>query len=335
MYIFVDESGTFTAPKSAEADSWCIVAAYVSPEKDQDRLNRLVEQLRQDCGGGLEVKMNQIGEARYIRFLQDLSKLSGLAFAAAVDVSLHSPEGVAAHQKSQADKVVEHRGKVVSAHMRDQMTALSESIRTLPLQLYTQLQCQVELFHKVLCRAPLYYSQHVPETLALLSWRIDQKGTIPTTYEEAFRTILPASLQSKSLQEPMLELVGGNYEHFKRFEFAEGEFPTYLEKDYGIKTSGDGLDVGRMVREDFQLVDSKDVPGVQVADLLASGLRRLFRGRFERSHEVALGIGANMLTGLRDEPQVHLITLFDEATVTARTAELLTLLARKAKPLVP
>lgn len=334
MYIFVDESGTFTAPTSAAPDSWCVVAAYTSPETDQVRLNALVRQLRTDCGVETEVKLNQVSEARYIRFLRDLSRLNGLAFAVAVDVSLHSAAGVSAHRDAQADKVIEHRAKLIHAMARDSLTSISDSIRSLPLQLYTQLQCQVELFHKVLARAPLYYSQHKPEALAQLSWRVDQKNTIPTAYEGAFKAILPAFLQSKSLREPMIKLVEGNYESFKRFEFPAGQYPTYLEEHYGIKTRGDGMNVGQMVKEDFQLVDSTAVTGVQVADLIASGLRRLFRGKFERTHEIALGLGANMVSELRGEPIVRLISLTATAPVSDRSAGLLERLAKTSKPLV-
>lgn len=334
MYIFVDESGTFTTPASAPIDSWCVVAAYTSPEKDQDRLTALVAKLREDQGAATEVKLHQLSETRYIRFLRDLSRLNGLVFAVAVDVSLHSETAVVAHRDAQADKVIEHREKMIHAQARDSLTALSESIRSLPVQLYVQLQCQVELFHKVLTRATVYYSQHWPETLASLRWRVDQKDTIPTAYEIAFRTILPAVLQTKSLRDPMIQLVEGDYSYFQRYEFPVGQYPTYLQEEYGIESSGKGMNVGQMVREDFQLVDSNQVPGVQVADLISSGLRRLLRGGFTRSHEVALGLGENMLSILRGETQIGLVSLAHISPVSDRTAATLERLARKTKPLV-
>lgn len=334
MYIFVDESGTFTTSTSAPVDSWCVVVAYLSPEKDQDRLTALVAQLRKDHGDVAEVKLHQFSEARYIRFLRDLSRLNGLVFAVALDVSLHPEVAVVAHRAAQADRVIEHREKMIHAQARDSLTALSESIRSLPAQLYTQLQCQVELFHKVLTRATVYYSRHWPESLANLRWRVDQKDTIPTAYEIAFRTILPAVLQTKSLRDPMIQLVEGDYSFFQRYAFPAGQYPTYLEEHYGIESSGQGMNVGQMVREDFQLVDSKEVSGVQVADLISSGLRRLLRGGFTRSHEVALGLGENMLSILRGETQIGLVSLAHVSPVSVRTAATLKLLARKAKPLV-
>lgn len=335
MFIYVDESGTFAASGVKPEDSWCVVAAYVSPESDAERVEKLIEGVRADCGEGGEVKIHQIDESRYIRFLRDCSRLSGLLFAVGVDISLHSEEKVAAHQRAQADKIIEHREKLQHELPRTQLTELREELLRLPLQLYTQLQSQIELFHAVLSRAPLYYSQHKPEALGKLSWRVDQKDTIPTRYEKAFRALLPSSLQSKSLREPMIALVEGNYEYFRRFEFPAGEYPTYLEDHYGIKTNGSGLHVGKMVTEDFNLVDSNVFAGVQIADLMASGLRRLMRGRFERSHEVALLLGSNMAQELRrDRPVVRLISLDTVASASERTARLLGLMKDRAKPLV-
>lgn len=82
--------------------------------------------------------------------------------------------------------------------------------------------------------------------------------------------------------------------------------------------------MGEMVSEDFQLVDSDLFAGVQIADLMASGLRRFMRGGFERSHEVALLFGSNMLQELdRDRLVVRLISLDGVATVSERSAHLL------------
>lgn len=332
LYIFVDESGTFTT--SPETDSWCVVAAFALPESKETKLERLFSELKADRDNAGEVKLRDLTEARYIRFLRDLSRLGGLAFAVAVDVSLHSETAVAAHRDAQANKVLEHREKMIHASAKDSLTRLGEAIRTLPVQLYTQLQCQVELFHKILSRAPVYFSQHAPSALEYFRWRIDQKDTIPTAYELAFKTILPASLQSKSLREPMIMLAEGDYSFFKRFDFPPGEYPVYLAEQYGVETSGNGANLKQMLIEDFELVDSKLIPGVQAADLLASGIRRLMRGGFQRSHEIALLLGANMLSGLKDEPQVKLVSLAQTSGTSTQTAKLLEVMARTSKPLV-
>ena len=308
MNIFVDESGTFRA--SPNVDAWCTVVAYSSPETDRRPLERLVGTLRADCSNGAEAKLRDIPEPRYARFLLDLSRLRGIAFAVAVDAHLHTDESLRKHQVGQADKVIEHIEKMHYPEARRGLQELADAIRSLPLQLYAQLVCQVELFHKVITRSVTYYAQRQPPTLGSFRWRVDRKDTIPTAYETAFLRILPALLQTKSLREPMLMLTeSANYNFFKRFEYAPGQAPTYLRDDYGIDFDNSPVNIGKMVRDDFQLVDSARVAGVQIADLLASGLRRVMRGNFNDPTRIATLIGATMLQEVHRQPPVQLVAL--------------------------
>lgn len=307
MNIFVDESGTFRT--SPHPDSWCTVVAYVSPEIDRRRLDRLVGALRAECASGREAKLRNVAEARYAKFLSDLARLNGVAFAVAVDAHQHSECALELHRDSQARAALEHIDKMLHPTGREAVQRVSDAIRSLPVQLYAQLVCQVELFHKVITRAITYYAQRFPATLRSLRWRVDRKDTIPTAYENTFRMILPALLQSKSDRDPMLMLKGADYSHFRRFEYAPGEAPTYLKDDYGIDYGEDVVDVGKMVKDDFQLVDSNNVPGVQVADLLASGLRRVMRQKFDAPERIATLIGENMVQEADRQPPVRLISL--------------------------
>lgn len=254
MHIFVDESGTFT--HSGNLNSWCVVAAYVALEHKRRDIHELMFRVRAVGNHGAETKLKHLSEDQYVWFLTELRKLEGLAFAVAVDIGLHRPEEVAQHRDGQADKVVEHRAKMIHESARRGLDDLSNQIRTLPTQLYTQLVCQLELFHKVLTRAPLYFVQRHPPALANFRWRLDRKAKAPTAYEEAFRMILPAILQTMSLADPMIMLEGADYRYFSRFDYPSGEEPTYLKDVYGIETKGDskGLsNIGKMIREDFQL----------------------------------------------------------------------------------
>lgn len=332
LNIFVDESGTFRT--SPHPDSWCTVVAYVSPEIDRAPLERLVGQLRIDCAGGKEAKLNDVSEDRYARFLSDLSRLHGIAFAVAIDAHLHTDAALQTHRDGQAGKVLENIDMMLYPQGRQAVQDLSDAIRCLPVQLYTQLVCQVELLHKVITRAITYFAQRYPATLSSLRWRVDRKDTIPTAYENAFRIILPGLLQTKSARDPMLMLKGANYEFFKRFEFASGEVPRFLKEDYGLDYGDDVADVGKMVRDDFQLVDSNDVAGVQVADLLASGLRRAMRCNFDDPARIASLLGANMLQEAHRAQPVRLIALGNgnEPIVSEQTARLLTAMTQFNRP---
>lgn len=331
MHIFVDESGTFTHSKNL--DSWCVVAAYVAVEHKRQDLHDLIYRVRAIGNHGAETKLKHLSEHQYVWFLTELRKLEGLAFAVAVDVGLHCPEAVAQHRDGQAAKVVEHRDKMIHESARRGLDDLSNEIRSLPVQLYTQLICQLELFHKVLTRAPLYFVQRHPPALAHFRWRLDRKAKAPTAYEEAFRKILPAILQSMSLDNPMLMLEGADYRHFSRFDYPPGEEPTYLKETYGIESKG-GSNIGKMIREDFKLADSATTPGIQVADLLAGGIRRLFRGEFQAEEQIALLLGANMVQQLRDETPVGMVTLDKTAVASERVAHLIRLMASSGRPML-
>ena len=68
-------------------------------------------------------------------------------------------------------------------------------------------------------------------------------------------------------------LNGADYSAFKRFDYGEGEAPDYLRTTYGIDIDvSDSTNIGKVVHEDLRFVDSQQEVGVQVADLLASGI---------------------------------------------------------------
>lgn len=259
--------------------------------------------------------------------------LGGLAFAVAVDVGLHRPDAIVRHQDGQANKIVEHREKMKHESARLDIDDLAAEIRSLPSQLYTQLICQVELFHKVLTRAPLYFVQRHPPTLGYFRWRLDQKAKVPTAYEKAFQKILPAILQSKSFSDPMIMLEGADYSHFSRFDYPSGEKPTYLKEQYGIDVE-EGSNIGKIVLTDFKLADSATTPGLQIADLLASGIRRLFRGGFKSEEKIAVLIGSNMVQQMQREYPIKLVSLDKTAAVSKHSAHLIHLMSSSTRPML-
>jgi hypothetical protein len=63
------------------------------------------------------------------------------------------------------------------------------------------------------------------------------------------------------------------------------------------------------IMRDSKFVRSHDVPGVQVADLLASAWRRLLRGGFEDNDGVAHLLGRLTVQRPRPNPSIHLMSL--------------------------
>jgi hypothetical protein len=291
--------------------------------------------VRRIGNNGAETKLKHLTEKQYVLFLSELNKLGGVAFVVAVDVALHSPSGVERHRNGQADKIIEHREKMIHEAARQGLTDLSNQIRSLPPQLYTQLSCQLQLFHKILTVATLYFVQRHPPALGHFRWRLDQKARVPTAYEDAFRKILPAILQTMSLEEPMIMLEGENYSYFKRFNYPKGEEPTYLQDQYGIEIrGGDVTNIGQVVRANFKLVDSAGCAGVQVADLLSSGFRRLLRGGFSDPETVARLLGGNMVQEVRNQVPVMLVSLDKTTEVSSGVAHILRIISASTRPML-
>lgn len=214
---------------------------------------------------------------------------------------------------------------------------LADELSALPLQLYTQLVLQVELVHTVLTCAPLYYVQREPIALANFRWRIDQKDRIPNRYEKTFQKILPGLLQTKSFRDPMIFLEGEDYRYFRRFEYEPGTAPTYLKDTYGLDvdtSDASHVNVGRMINDDFSYVDSQRSSGVQVADMIASGVRRVLRSNFDSPENVALALGLNMLQAPKDETTVRLLSLDQAGYPDERAADLVRLMGKYARPML-
>lgn len=335
MYIFVDESGTFTLTDRENA--WCSIAAFVLPESKRRPLDALVSDLRFKHGAGNEVKLGAIPEESFVKFLTDLEKLGGIAFALAVDVSLHRRDEIQRHHQIQVDKIRQNIDRMKYEGGRRAVADLADEISALPLQLYTQLILQVELVHTVLQYAPLYYVQRQPLALAHFRWRVDQKDRIPNRYEKAFQKILPALLQTKSLRDPMVFLEGADYRHFKRFEYEPGNAPNYLKEAYGldVDTSDENsVNVGRIINDDFCYVDSQKFSGVQVADMIASGVRRVLRSNFDSPERVALALGMNLLQAPKGETTIGLLSLDQTGRVDEKAATFVRLMGRYARPML-
>jgi hypothetical protein len=325
MHIAIDESGSFVHTDAA--DSWNDVVAYVYPESTRRALQREIDTLRRRFGRHRgEVKLGDLDEQAYVQFLRRLNELEGVCFAVATDSSLNTPDAIAQHRTRQADMILENIDRMKHQSARDGIRALADNVSRLPDQLYAQMVCQIQLVDSVLRNAILYFVQRRPVTLGAFRWRIDQKNSEITAYETAYSQVLAPFMQSRSIREPMIHLVEGDYSAFERFRFPPGEEPTYLEDEYGLEMPEGrdrSLNIGMVLREDLEFVDSRSNHGVQVADLLASGLRRCLRAEFEDNEAVAALLGGLMVRPPRDEVPVILASLGDGRVVGDAQTEVL------------
>ena len=337
MYIFVDESGSFVPPPRGQANAWNSIAAYVLPEAHRSRMSTALATLKRETHWPQsgELKLKNVGEAAYYRFLARLARLDGVLFAVLTDMATNDIAATQRHQRAQAANIVKHIDKMLHENGRAALQQLANQVAGLSAQLYVQLQCQVELIDTIARSASLYFVQRHPKTLGHFRWRIDQKNATRTKYERSFFAVTPALLQSKSLAEPWIMLKGADYSAFDRFDFLPGEEPSYLREAYGIDTGPETpMNLGKLFRENFSFVDSKQSPGVQVADLLAAGIRRTLRQGFDDNSRASRLLGSMMVEGERRCPPVKLLTLSDERVLTGDARSLVGAMAGYARPML-
>lgn len=333
MFIYVDESGSFVP--ATRNDSWCVVAGYVVPEVARKRVEQSLALLKRRLGRSIqnEVKLKDLSEANLRRFLGELGKLEATLFISAIDLGHQDPEVVVAHQAKQVESVRANRPNMLYEEGRASIDDLSGRLERLSPQLYTQMVAQIDLLDQVFRMTTLYYAQRIPATLSSFKWRMDEKNSARPLFEQTLTHMAPALIQAKSLREPGIHVEGFDYSHFqKRFRNAPEDIPAYLQEAAG-HTIKSAVNLGAVMR-DSKFVRSHDVPGVQVADLLASAWRRVLRGEFEDNDGIACLLGRLTVQRQTPNPSIHLMSLGEERFAEG-TAYLAALSARRsARPMV-
>ncbi len=91
---------------------------------------------------------------------------------------------------------------------------------------------------------------------------------------------------------------------------------------YGLEVES-GFNIAKVMHEDFEFVDSAHHLGVQIGDLLASGLRRCLRGGFTDNAAAATALGQLLVEAPEGEPPIVLLTL-DQGEALDRQASAFT-----------
>ncbi|MFL6236213.1 MAG: DUF3800 domain-containing protein [Thermoanaerobaculia bacterium] len=332
MNIYIDESGSFVS--ASTVGKWNAVVAVAVPEAARRDLACNLRQLKLRHGTPLaqEIKLNALSESEYFDFLQALGGLNLAVFCTATDAGSNTLAIVREHQQNQVRETLRHIGKMRYEGGRLGVQLVASQIAALSQQLYMQLICQVDLLYDVVSRATLYYAQHCPSTLREFRWRIDQKNTNRTDFEDAFEKLCPALIQSRSMAEPLMLVSGFDYSYMTQYEIDKGA-TNYLKDDYNIEI-GDALNIQKIIRGNIRFMDSRQSAGIQAADLIASGFRRCLRREFASNEAAAEALGALMLQAQRNEPSVNLVTLARERPLDDETSRLILILSSNSKRMI-
>lgn len=315
MHIYIDESGSFV-PATA-GNSWNVVAALVTPEASRRKIEELLRQTKLSLGRAYtdEIKLKNLTESQLKTFLRRLNEIEPLVFISGIDLGSQHPDVIANHQNKQIEKIIENKPLMRHREGRELIDDLAARVRRLSPQLYTQLVAQIDLLDQVYRGATLFYAQRVPATLGSYRWRLDEKNSSRPLFEETMRYMAPPLLQAKSIRDPVIFVEGFDYSHFERsFRYAKDEIPKHLQERTG-RTLESGSNLGKILR-DISFVRSHDVPGVQIADLIASSYRRVLRNEFDDSLGIASLLGALTVQRATNAPSIHLISLAADQTAT-------------------
>ncbi|MDQ3774204.1 MAG: DUF3800 domain-containing protein [Pseudomonadota bacterium] len=333
MNIYIDESGSFV--NASTTGKWNAVAAVAAPEAARRKIDQLVQRIRLRPGSSAsaEVKLHELSEDSYLHFLAALAPLNVAVFCTATDAGLNTTDRVCRHQREQVAQIRKNLDKMRHEGGRLGVELMATQLENLSPQLYVQLVCQIYLMFDVIARSINYFAQRVPGALREFRWRVDQKNSSRTAFEDAFEKLSPALLQTMSFTEPFMKVDGFDYSRMKQYEFIDGKAPAYLRQDYAIKADK-AFNIQKMIRGNIRFVDSKVVPGIQAADLVVSGIRRCLRRQFVNNEAVAAELGKLMLQARHDAPSLKLVSFGDEVALDKSTADVVRLMSTKSKRMV-
>jgi len=286
MRIFIDESGTFALPRES-GPSMCCVAALAVSDGDVGRLESLHARLVADWRpNGGELKGRQLNERRFHRAYTELGRLDVVPVICAIDMGLQKEADTTAHRLGQAQKL---RRSVLAPEYHDSLRAdvdaLAKRMERLSNQLYVQSFVQTEAVARTLRIATMRYAQTAPETLGSYVWRIDAKGRTVQTCERLWSDLAKPFLQSIFLAHPhaYVDGPGFDYSALDSFHNPDMDAPPEHLRSAVRQRPGEPFqtgDLGQFMR-DVEFVNSATSPGVQFADLIASGFCRACNGELE------------------------------------------------------
>lgn len=336
MELFIDEAGSFVT-KRAKSNSWCVTGLYAYPDSRKQRYKKVLKKLksRLKIDFDSEIKINKVPEIIYIKFLTELHHIQGTFFCTATDSSLNTEIVVKEHKDKTCKSLVSNILKMKHQSGKDATLLLSTQFEELANQLYIQLHCQAYLINSFVDRGISYYVQRNPNSLSDFQWRIDRKEPKKKLdFEDAFEKFTPPLLQSLSLKEPALSIKDCNYESMEDFIYNENEIPKYLTNKFPYLRQESGFDIQKIVRKDIQFIDSKSSEGIQVVDLLSSGMRKLLRQEFDNNELIAKCFGRLMVQEKNELPPIKLITFSEDKTIDKDLSYIINLLTIYSLPFI-
>jgi hypothetical protein len=289
MRIYVDEAGNFVVPADGQS-LYSLVLALVVPSSLETNLFQEFLRLRDIWpNNAIEIKGSKLDEVQAAQLIDLVSRHDVFAKFYAVDMATHGDGVVGLFKSRQADAITAHLTPEHHPPIVAQLRGLADAIRRMPNQLFVQAFLVIELVLMVLEESTLYYVQRLPEELGSIAWTIDQKNRTITEMEETWSTVILPMSENHFAQHPLPTLKGADYSHFDArygIDPNDEEMSRHIEwtrEVYGIRNDErpPGSNAGLLLSEQRKFEDSAGSLGLQLADMLATILRRALNNRLQ------------------------------------------------------
>ena len=331
MRTYIDESGNFK-PEAA-ASRVCCEAALAIPEAfAQELLDRFVK-LRQTWTDAPEVKGSSLNDDQTAAVLKLLGEYDVLATIVAFDVGMHTAAQIDKFQQGQAQGIVAGITPEANENVRQWATQLRDAWLAQPHQLMAQMYVLVLTLGEVIKHVPNYYAQRLPRELGRFDWVLDPKDIQPTPFEECWSKIVFPLLQVMSIDDPWMRIDGGPFD-YSAFQCFDRDIPEYLLPHLKgpLPADGKSVDLGKLIREHLSFPDSKNEPGLQLADIVGSAFTKSMNGKLPP--EVFRLFGSIMTQPPHGDPPVRMIALGEgpKTPLSDYHTYVLGAIKRRAKP---
>jgi hypothetical protein len=285
MKIYIDESGDFNVEKSEYVS---VIAGVIIPENKAYKLDALFNKLKRkvslkekDDNG--EIKGSLLNPHNLKFVFEFLAK--NLDFQIALVIFDHkstTAKHILEHRMGQAERFQKGKDYYLTGPVKakavldffDEKKRWVERRDLISDVLYIQLALQVQIIEQALKKIFVHYYDDCYRRLCFekFTFIIDRKNKKIKKPEKYISELIYGFLETQwSSKEPyiMIDKLGKNEHPMTKFD---------VNKDGKI-----GTDLKKLFGEGLKFEDSKNHKGLQLADIIASGVRRIVLGEIDRN----------------------------------------------------
>ncbi|MGH6975403.1 MAG: hypothetical protein ACREQC_05460 [Candidatus Binataceae bacterium] len=260
MYIFIDESGTFSGYHDTSVN---VVGALAIPDGKLAFLKKKYAPVRTrlpiERG---EVKGRSLNEGQINEVIELLARNDVLFEVVVVDLAFQTEAEVAVRKQAHANEMLA-RAKNFREPDRTRVEQAARQISETSLPLYIQAIATFEVLHQIICNVPLYFVQRQPHELGSFTWVVDGKDPRKVTkWELWWAWYAQGALATMSKSRPAPTLEGADYSFYDQFARRDG--------------SEGGTDL-RLLLANLKFSSLVD-PGLEFADIVVNAIRRALTG---------------------------------------------------------